>query len=260
MALMDIFKGFRAGDGKTMEQQQAAAAQPAPVATVPGQTPTTPVTPVAATPNGIPAPAVGEASPLDGYAKMWETADTDAKPIAPAFQFEIKPDAILASARQVDYTKVVPPELLAKAQAGDGAALIEVINRTNQQTAANASHTTAALVNEALTQQSKHYETNVIPGILRRNNIVNAVREDNPLTTNPAAAPMVAMVTNQLTQKYPSAPPEEIKRMTNEYLNEFAGLAITSSGKQIVDAPKVDPKAAAPMDWVNWATGTTGSA
>lgn len=259
MTAMDVIRGFWGGDGKTAAQQhqaaqasqQAAGAQPGAATNTQVPSSATPV-PSGTGPVAFPAAATGDASPLANYGKMWEIEEGDRKPTEHAIQFPVDPKKILEATSQFDYTKQIDPELMTKATSGDTAAMVAIINRTAQLTAANATHTTAQVVNEALTRQSEHYKNTIIPQVLRDHSTRSAVREGNPLFELEAAKPVLSMIEDQLMVKYPKASPEEIKQHAARFATEFGEAAITASGRVVIDKPAVPPGTPKEMNWDEW--------
>lgn len=199
----------------------------------------------------------GAKSPLAEYGKLWE-ADANApklenSSLVPDLSFD--PAKLLEAAKGIDFTKVMPPELLAKAAANDPAALAQVINLAAQAGVAQSAGTTAKLVTEALTKQQKVFEERYFPDKLREASSRAALQVDT-LASNPAAAPVYEMVRSHLAAKFPTASPEAVANHAKTYMSEL-GLAITEgSGKQVVDPSKA-PKPSGvnkffETDFSNW--------
>lgn len=262
MGLMDVFKSFRQGE-RAGEQ---GAQPPQPSQPVPGTgaaaAATNSLVPSSATPQSDgsilavpPSPPIDSAkSPMENYAKLWDKADTDAKPMDPAFQFKADPKKTMEAVSKFDYTKAIDPALLAKATSGDMSALIESFNSVAKVVAANAAQTTTDLVDHALREQASKYSSEIIPEVLRRERIRNETRSDNPIFENKAAAPMIQMVEQQMITKNPMAGPGEIKQMVKDYMNNFTQLVAESNGMSVIERPKPDPTARPAMDWESWAT------
>lgn len=204
----------------------------------------------------FPATAEGEASPLENYKDLWQAPDpTKAvkKPsLAPDFNIDSK--TIRENASKINFASVVPGAILDKAIAGDKAAFLQAMNLTAQAGFAKAAEMSAGLTHAALTKQSEAFETHVMPDILRRHNISNQVRADNPIFENPAVTPLLTMLESQLTTKYPAASAEEITRMSKEYLGGFSEEYLKGVGKQVVAAPTADSskKGKRDTDWTSY--------
>lgn len=187
-------------------------------------------------PVAIPKVGDGAASPLDGFKNLWDT-DKDAKPPTSwEPRLAIDPAKILAAAKTVDFSKSIAPELLAKAAGGDATALSQVINEAAQSGFAQAMGSTANLVKAALTDQAAVFRDQILPEVLRKH-AINTQLQDDSLFTNPAVAPMLKMVEDQLVAKNPTMSPAQIKEQAKKFTTEFAEHVAASSGKRITDVP-----------------------
>lgn len=187
-------------------------------------------------PKAIPAAGTDDASPLAGYKDLWEHADTDGKPIALVPPLEADPAKLLAAAKTVDFTKTMNPELLEKAAKGDAAALSQVVNEAAQAGYAQSAMATTKILEAALAKQADMFKTTVMPEILRRNNIGNALRADNPLFDNPAVKPLLEGLEARLVVKYPTDTPEQLNIRAKEIFLGMSEELVKASGRQIVDA------------------------
>lgn len=207
-------------------------------------------------PAAIPKAAEGDKSPLEGYEKLWET-DPNAKK-APSLTptFTADPAKLMEAARTIDFAKVIDPEVLAKAVAGDAAAFSQAINSAAQAGYAQSAHATTKIVEQALTQQAKMFKEEIMPAILREHSISTAVASDNAIFENPAVKPIVEMATAQLSAKYPNASAADIKKHAQEYFMGFAKELATAGGMTMEKT--LDPAAGMklgvrePQDWAKY--------
>jgi hypothetical protein len=88
-----------------------------------------------------------------------------------------------------------------------------------------------------------------LPGTIRKQAVGQALREDNPLFSNPATAPMLQMLETQLTSQFPTATIAEIQEHAKRYLSAFAG-EVTKT--QTVATPQ-DPRGKE----IDWSTVST---
>jgi hypothetical protein len=72
-----------------------------------------------------------------------------------------------------------------------------------------------------------------MPEILRRHTI-NTTIASNPLSSNPAAAPLLSTIEQQLTAKYPTASASEIKKHAETYLSGLAEEIVRGNGGTVV--------------------------
>ena len=241
MGLMDIFNGFRKADGGVAAT--GAATNP----TVPGAS--TAQNTTGTGPAAIPAAGTGEQSPLAGYQDLWQIDATKAAPPV-NWKPDIKTDPVklAAAAKSLDFTSSIPAEVMTAAGKGDVTALAAVINHAGRMGFERATETNAGIVNEALEKQAKIYKDEVIPAVLRDYTIGQALRDDNPLYQDPAAAPMLSMVESQLKTKYPTASPAEITTKAKEYVSGFAQVVAKNSGMEMVK-PAVVPANKQETNW-----------
>jgi hypothetical protein len=221
MAISDIFKSFSQG---------AAPAAAAPTPTNPGNIPTnTPNTGEAGTgtaPNGVVPPGTAAATepqaPMDKFEKLWEN-DPNAK-TTPENLFNVDPTKLMEAAGKVDFAKVIKPETLAAIQAGgEGGvkAFAEAMNSVSQTVFAQSAMATTKIVEEAVRKSETRFAEQ-IPGILKKQNLSESLRNDNPVFSHPAAAPILGAIQSQLATKHPTATVEELKAMSKDFLVAFA--------------------------------------
>ena len=80
--------------------------------------------------------------------------------------------------------------------------------------------------------------------MLRSNAISREVERAIPLSSDPAAAPIVAALRQQLSNSFPTASPEEVTSHVENYLQDFARRAIESKGGRITTAAEVNRETA----------------
>lgn len=171
-----------------------------------------------------------EKSPLEDFSKLWTIdpkTDGAADPRLGDFAFSVDQAAIKKATQGIDFTKAITPEILAKVQAGgEGAmaAMLSAMNTMAQEAVRNSVLVSAGIVEGGIKSSGANTEK-LLPSLVRRSNISNALREDNPLFSNPATAPMLSMLEGQLTRKFPNATPAEVTEHARKYLVEFATVA-----------------------------------
>lgn len=256
MALMDILNAFRSGSQQGPQQpvnpDPAASANPDPSknnALVPGDS----TAKSDGTHPAFPKAGDGDKSPLENFKDLWDKSDKDAKPLdqlVTGVSIPTDPNKILEAAKQVDFTKAIPADLLKKASEGDSSALGQVINHAAQLGYAQSTASTAKIIEAALGTQAKKFREEVIPEVMRRERASQAIQTENAaLYEDPAIKPMVEMLEQRFTAKYPTSPASEITKMAKEYLSGFATKVVAGSGKQIVEPTTSTTKAAPETDW-----------
>lgn len=257
---MDIMSLFRGNGGATAAPSQAApqgnmlpqpgnlpAQQPAMIAqgSPDGQIPGG---------NGTPQDQTGAPKSLaDEFKSLWDAPKEGEghNPSAP-LKFNVDPAKVRQATRAQDFTKVITPELMSKISEGGQeamSAMLSAMNSMAQEVAAQSAMTNAEVIQAAL-EASRQNTLRDIPSMVRKQGISTALREDNPLFSNPAAQPMLQALEAQLVNKFPQASPQEITEYARRYLVSFAQETSTTLG------PK-DPKQVASdargkeIDWSN---------
>jgi hypothetical protein len=246
MSIMDAFKNAFSAPSQVpagMQPQQ----QPAPAN--PGNIPANPTmitqgSPDGQIPGGNAQPQV-EKSPFAEFEKLWEPA----KPVEGAIpdspiQFKIDPTKVMQSAKQIDFTKTVTPALLEKINAGgEGAtqAMMQAMNEMAQTVFAQTMMANTKILESGL--ESTHQRTSrTIPDAVRKVTVGNALREDNPLFTNPATAPILSALESQLLVQFPNASTAEIKEHARKYLGSFATELTKQSPEYQSQAKQTDAR------------------
>lgn len=206
----------------------------------------------------IPAAAKGDASPMSGYGKIWDTPvdpNTSAASLVPTFS--VDPAKMLEAAKTIDFTKSMDPALLDAASKGDASALANIINSAAQAGYAQAATATISITNKMLSEQAKTFSEKYAPAMMRNESISRVVEKAIPLSQDPAFAPVVSALRTQLSNTYPTASAEEIATHTENYLQDFAKRAVESKGGKIQSAEELSTSLLHPMrrpetDWSKW--------
>ncbi len=217
---MSMFSSLFGAQGKTPAQPQT-------------QTPAQPQTPVA--PAGdpvIPQPqnpqVTNNSSPLDTFAKLWEPETQDANKVTAKTNEHLDPQQIMEAASKIDFSRVVTPEMQqAIMTGGDDAvkAFSMAMNAVAQQTYAQSAYASDQMIQLAIQKAEQKFMQH-IPEMLKRQQAQVSLRDENPIFSNPAVAPVMALVQNQLAVKFPKATPKELNKMTKDWM-----LAISDSAK-----------------------------
>lgn len=194
----------------------------------PGETHESPGT----APNGVVPPQKEEpkkeepTSPMAEFEKLWDNdpEDPNNAPQKSALDFEVDPKLMMEAAGKVDFSSALPPEILQKIAAGgeDGVkASIMAMNIIAQKTYGQSAMATAAIVKEAVKAARNEFRDE-IPALLKAQNLNSALRDDNPLFSNPAVEPIMSGLKDQLLVKYPNATPAQLTQMAKKYVTKFA--------------------------------------
>lgn len=222
MSFQTLMAAFRSGVGGP---NPMAPVPPAaiPVAQAPaGQTANSEGT----APNGV-VPgngAVGNVqapkNPLDSFAELWAPPKPVEGATGPTPLFNNDPAKLLEMARKQDFRPQVSQEQLALITKGGPEAfnvMMEIMNDMAQKAYATGAHATTQLISGAL-DKSQFVKAAEIDTHMKRSKVSETLKADNPLFTNPAVAPMIKGLEQQLLLKHPDATSAEIANMAREYL------------------------------------------
>lgn len=202
-------------------------------------------------PIAIPAAGEGDKSPLAEFGKLWETADPKTLPKTldnMNISLDADPAKLFAAAKNVDFTKFIPPALQDRIDKGDKGAILEAMSLVGQGGFATSAGATVNLVKAALAQQAQEFKS-ILPELLRNNSAQQTLRADNKFFENPAVSPLVATVEKQLLAKNPSKTAAEIAEMAKSYLDGFANEYLTSSGMVVGAKPAPAKGNKGETDW-----------
>lgn len=194
-----------------------------------------------------PPPGQLPASPLDPFSKVWETAPVDPNAPNPSMFGNLDPKKLLDSARTVDFSKAITPEMMTAIKAGGEngiAATIAAMNQVAQQTYAQSAMATTKIVEQAMAKQSESFNA-MLPSLVRKLSVNESLRTENPLLSNPAIQPLVGALTEQLNRKNPNASAGEIQQQVVDYFNSV-GQVFAPKPVESVDVQRSKANA---MDW-----------
>jgi hypothetical protein len=217
----------------------------------PGNIPNNTVQPTATNPT-VPADGSGQTQNtpqgLDKFTDVWNIKPEDL-PKPPESPFAgVTPEAVQQIAGKTDFSKVITEDMMAKISAGgqEGvAATITALNAVAQQTYAQSATASMKLIETALEKQRVQFESQ-LPNIIKQQNVTNSLRNQNPIFSHPAAAPMLDMFAKQLQLKNPTADEATIKAQAQEFLLSFADAA---NPQKANTQTGVDPKTGNKTDW-----------
>lgn len=203
-------------------------------------------------PNGtIPVDTSSPATaPLDPYKELWQNKPTDpnAPPADTSFLGPVNGDDLLKAASNIDFTKIITPEMATAIAAGgeEGTkATLQAMNAVAQLTHAQSANATTKIVELALEKATQRFQDQ-IPQLLRNQNTDSLIKE-NPVLSHPGASPLISGLVNQLQTKYPEATPAELKKHAEDYLTNFSksflnttGVSTTTSQSNTLGSPQPD--------------------
>lgn len=220
--------------------------------------PTGPRTPGAPTPGGtvetnptVPSDAnkitaqPGAGSGLDKFGELWKApTGADGKPTEKLNPSMIPPlnvdvGKLTEAAAKLDFAGSISDDQITKAFGvqADKEAIKAVLNSVGRSGWVQGTASTAEITKQSLTHAQAALTGSVLPDAVRDATITDAVNKENPIFSNPAAAPMLVAVRDQLMLKYPQASPAEISKMAGEYVSGFARTVVSGEGATIVEKP-----------------------
>lgn len=169
------------------------------------------------------ANAPAPASPLDQFKDIWQPNENKEDP-APSFNPD--PGKIMEAASKVDFTKILSKDALAKVQAGGDEAvqaMAVLLNQTAQAVYGQSTVAASKIVEQALSQAEQKFASKV-PTLVNQKAAQAKLLASNKALANPAVAPIVALIQEQLAAKYPNATSDELAEMAGEMMKGAANV------------------------------------
>lgn len=207
------------------QNQNAGAGQPG---NIPPNSNLDPASTPGGAPNGVvpnnvnPNPADPNASQLDNFNTLWQP-NTDA-PTEPQPLINVDPKSLAEAASKTNFVKMISPEQMqAIAAGGEGAvqAFAQAMNKVAQGVYAQSAFATTKIVEQAVAKAQERF-TSEIPNHVKKLQVSESLRNENPALNHPAASPILGAIESQLTVKHPNASSTEITNMARQYLEQFA--------------------------------------
>lgn len=172
------------------------------------------------------APATGAAvqgSPLDALKAFWDTPkDAEGKPLAAAVDptstdiFNFDPVKVSESARKLNFTSDLNPELVQKALGGDAQAFMDVLNHATQTAFTAATLNTGKLINQSHNTNNERVKS-TLPTSIKQVQL-DQTATINPILQHEAAQPLVAALKKMAFAKDPSANPADVTKQVEALL------------------------------------------
>jgi len=189
--------------------------------------------------------------PIEAWKDLWNPVESkDVDGTLPVNMFaNFDQNKLLESARKVDFTRSIPPEVLAKIGAGGEDAVkafSQVINDVAQRSYAQSTFANGKMMEAAMTKLLEGVETR-LPSKFKAQQLSQSLIQENPMLAHPAAAVIIEALQAQLLQKFPTASQAELKEHALTYLKDFTSIAGPKA--------KPDPNAKKEEDWGIFMTG-----
>ena len=245
MSIMDLFRGKPADSQTVQNANTQQSANTDANGTVPAGANNAP-----ATGNADKTTDNANASPLDAFKDLWQTpAKSETETNQPMFA-GVDPAKLMESAKKVDFAKIISPEQLTAINAGGAEAtkaFAEAMNSVAQSVYAQSAFATTKIVEQALESAQKGYDAKLQTAV-KRFSVAEKVSDDNPLLSNPAFAPIVSALQDQLIRKNPNASAKEIQSQVNDYVAAL-GSSFAPKTKDSSDSKRQKNKS---EDWSAW--------
>jgi len=208
----------------------------------------------AAAPVAAPTPAP---DPMDTMAALWKNDPNKPQPVDPLRGPILNPDTakIAEAASKMDMLQGVPPELMARVQAGnDPTAIAELINTVAQRTLSTATQISAATTEQGLQRNNQRIEQ-ALPDRIKQVQLAS-ITVDNKALAHPASQPMLQMVRQQIAAQNPHLSPQAINQQAEALLVQHANAVagVDDVGFRDGGIPRTQQNGGGKeTDWETWA-------
>lgn len=185
-----------------------------------------------------------EPTGMDKFKDVWAPSTDQPNHNAP--MFSVDPAKITEAAGTMNFIGNLKPEVLSAMAAGgeEGVkASMTAMNAMVQAVYAQNAMATTKIVEEAVRKTRDEF-TSRLPSLVKNTQFNEALMQENPAFSHPAAQPIIKALQTQLSQKFPNATTTELKQMATDYLTNFADVVKPSQSNQ--------SPAAAGEDWENF--------
>lgn len=158
--------------------------------------------------------------PLDQFKTLWDDVPLDPNAPVPDTPLELKAEDIQKAVANANFTQAITPEhLTAIAAGGEEAqkAFGEAMNLVARQVMVQATLVGSRITDNAVAK-ALELERAKIPKMLRDQATAAHLTDTNPLFDNPAIKPIIEQTKAQLLAKNPTATPEQITQMTQDFI------------------------------------------
>lgn len=223
-----------------------AAPAPAPAPAAPAANPPAPTS---GNP-GAPTNVDGSNTPADPtalYAKMWDNAPDQPGAEPPALRYD--PKILDQVSGSMDFMKGIDPALIQKATSGDTAALMQVINLSNQQAYRASLEHNGAVVDNFIGRREQHLSKG-LPGIVRgeltRGALFDSGEGQAPMPD--FARQQLADTAKRIQAAHPDASPQQVAAAAKKYFTDM-----NAAVNQQTPTKKQNDGAPGSFDWDSWA-------
>lgn len=207
MSIMDFFTspktsttapGSQQADNSNADPTQAAVSKPM------------------ADPNN---PSKDTQNPLDSYEKLFDNATNNSEIQAPVFSLDSA--VVKTTANKLDFTKGINPELVQKAQSGDAAAMMQMMQEVSRNSYQAALEHTTKLTDAHLGQRTDFDNQRLQKGVKQQ--LTSDALRSNPNYNHP----VVRAELNRIAQAFSNSPeyvdasPQQIAEAAQKYMMDL---------------------------------------
>lgn len=191
-------------------------------------------------------PGTGEpaVNPLDTYAEMFKNAAKAKPEEAPAFKLDEK--VLTEVSSKMDFMKGIPPELVQKAQSGDAAAMMQMMQISNQNAYKAALEHSSALTDTYLNQRSTFEQSKINSGV--REQLTHQALASTPNYNHPVIKAELNSKAAEFAKAYPDLPPQEIAKAAQKYINDLYAAMNPADPNKTPDGKEKEKE----MDWTKY--------
>jgi hypothetical protein len=189
-------------------------------------------------------------NPLDQFNKMWDTSTQGQTEAPPSFSID---DKVLDSvAGQQDFTKGIDPSLIQKAMAGDAQSMMEIMQSIGRNAYRSSLQHSGLLTDKFVSARESHSEKGFSNKV--RKELTTTALADTPNFSHPVVKKQLTMIAQQFASQHPDASPQEIAKMSKDYLQELATAIKPASDGDDESNPKGNPlsRKGKTVDWDKW--------
>lgn len=174
-------------------------------------------------------------SPTDKFANLWQNdPNPQANPLT-APLININQQQLGEQVKRMDFAKQIPQDLFQAALGDDKAAaaqaLAQIINSVGQTAVAQGLIGNSMITENAVKEYGKNLRGE-IPNLIKSATVQDGMKQLNPALYDPAHAPLVGAIQQQMQLKYPQANATELQKMVSDYLDGFAQAAGAPKAEQ----------------------------
>lgn len=163
-----------------------------------------------------------QGSPLDEFAKIFDTKNTEGKQQGPQSLFNYDPDKMSETINGINFADSIDPEMAQKALQGDAQAFFDVLNSVGRNVFSQSVNLNTKMVDSGFNTGLQRFESS-LPKKIRDLNLGQHVQQQEPFN-HPAVKPLMNVLHRQFAEQYPDSSSEQITSMVKKYLGQVAAV------------------------------------